>query len=122
MQLAQIISSRFKPLQSRFSRNNEQTIIARDGVCLPADPVVPKLPKNSLAKAHNSDVLEIPCPDPTAEDRERDFHQQRGQRLSHKEQWAKKQKRSKRQTVACVKLKAACPLPTSLDLVHGLML
>ena len=88
MQLAQIISSRFKPLQSRFSRNNEQTIIARDGVCLPADPVVPKLPKNSLAKAHNSDVLEIPCPDPTAEDRERDFHQQRGQRLSRQEQWA----------------------------------
>ena len=87
MQLAQIISSRFKPLQSRFSRNNKQTIIARDGVCLPAGPVVTKRPKNSLAKAHNSDVLKIPCPDPTAEDRERDFHQQRGQRLSRQEQW-----------------------------------
>lgn len=58
----------------------------RDGVDLPSGPVTPKRPQQTFAKASNSDVLEISCPDPTAEDRERDFHQMRGQRLARQEQ------------------------------------
>lgn len=87
MQLAQIITARFKPLQARLGRGKNRYIIETDGVCLPSGPVIPKRPKIKMAKAPNSDVLVISCPDPTAEDRERDFHQQRGQRLSRQEQW-----------------------------------
>ena len=84
MQLAQIITARFKPLQTRLGRGKNRYIIETDGVCLPSGPVIPKI---KMAKAPNSDVLVISCPDPTAEDRESDFHQQRDQCLSRQEQW-----------------------------------
>jgi hypothetical protein len=58
----------------------------RDGVDLPSGPVTPKRHQQTFAKASNSDVLEISCPDPTAEDHERDFYQMRGQRLARQEQ------------------------------------
>lgn len=62
--------------------------MARDGVVLPSGPVIPKRPTRNLATAPNSDVLIIACPDPTAEDRERDFHQMRGQHLARQEKWS----------------------------------
>jgi hypothetical protein len=87
MQLAHIFSSSIKPLQAFLTRGRNRHNMDRDGVVLPSGPVVPKRPQKTFAKASNSDVLVISCPDPTAEDRERDFHQMRGQRLARQEQW-----------------------------------
>jgi hypothetical protein len=87
MQLAHILSTPFKPIQALFHRTSSQKNIAEDGVILPAGPITPKRRTTNLAKANNSDALVIPCPDPTAEDRERDFHQMRGQRLARQELW-----------------------------------
>lgn len=87
MQLAHMFSSSIKPIQGFLTRGRNQNIMDRDGVDLPSGPVTPKRPQQTFAKASNSDVLEISCPDPTAEDRERDFHQMRGQRLARQEQW-----------------------------------
>ena len=87
MQLAHMFSSSIKPIQGFLTRGRNQNIMDRDGVDLPSGPVTPKRPQQTFAKASNSDVLEISCPDPTAEVRERDFHQMRGQRLARQEQW-----------------------------------
>jgi hypothetical protein len=87
MQLTNIISSSIKPLQAFLSRGHVRNTMDHDGVILPSGPVTPKRPLTNLIKASNSDVLVISCPDPTAEDRERDFHQMRGQRFARQEQW-----------------------------------
>lgn len=87
MQLANIISTSLRPLQALLSRNRLQDGMELDGVVLPSGPVIQKRPQMNYAKVSNSDVLVISCPDPTAEDRERDFHQMRGQRLARQEQW-----------------------------------
>ena len=58
-----------------------------DGVLLPSGPVIPKRPQRQQADAIDTTSLVISCPDPTAEDRERDFHQMRGQTLARQEQW-----------------------------------
>ena len=87
MQLANIISTSLRPLQALLSRNRLQDGMELDGVVLPSGPIIQKRPQMNYAKVSNSDVLVISCPDPTAEDRERDFHQMRGQRLARQEQW-----------------------------------
>lgn len=87
MQLANILSFSIKPIQAFLTRGRTQNVMDRDGVVLPSGPVIPKRPKTTFTKSSNSEVLVISCPDPTAEDRERDFHQMRGQRLARQEQW-----------------------------------
>ena len=49
MQLAQIITARFKPLQTRLGRGKNRYIIETDGVYLPSGPVIPK-PQNQNGK------------------------------------------------------------------------
>lgn len=85
MYLAEILSTPLKPLRALLARG--KTSMDRDGVMLPSGPVLPKRPRIDASFAADNDVLIIPCPDPTAEDRERDFHQQRGQRYARQEQW-----------------------------------
>ena len=87
MQLANFISTSLKPLQVFLSRSRPQSGMELDGVVLPSGPVAQKRSQTTYEKVSNSDVLVISCPDPTAEDRERDFHQMRGQRLARQEQW-----------------------------------
>ena len=87
MQLANFISTSLKPLQVFLSRSRPQSGMELDGVVLPSGPVAQKRSQMTYEKVSNSDVLVISCPDPTAEDRERDFHQMRGQRLARQEQW-----------------------------------
>ena len=84
MQIANIISKHVAPIFGSFSRRKPQ--MAHDGVLVQSVPAMPKrvVRKKVIPEA---DALVIPCPDPTAEDRERDFHQMRGQRLARQEQW-----------------------------------
>ncbi|MEL7099854.1 MAG: hypothetical protein AAGM84_13580 [Pseudomonadota bacterium] len=51
---------------------------------VPAPLQVPKQTKTAAKPA-----LSIPCPDPTGEERSRDTHQTRGQRMARQEDWAK---------------------------------
>ena len=85
MLLASIFGSTLRPISALFNRTDPT--VAQDGVVLPSGPVTPKRHTHIQAALDNTKVLSIPCPDPTAEDRERDFHQMRGQRLARQEQW-----------------------------------
>lgn len=84
MQLATYFSKKVTPLLGALKRGKPQ--MAHDGVLIPSGPVIPKRPNRTTARS-NQDALIIPCPDPTAEDRERDFHQIRGQSLARQENW-----------------------------------
>ena len=85
MLLTSIFSKRLRPISALF--NVGDPTVAADGVYVPSGPVIQK--RRAVAQAHidNAQALSIPCPDPTAEDRERDYHQMRGQTLARQEQW-----------------------------------
>lgn len=76
--LAQIRSKLQKPANS----------VAQDGVLRSVNPKSEgkRHSRTQLAKALESS-LTIPCPDPTAEERERDCHQQHGLQLARQEDW-----------------------------------
>ncbi len=61
--------------------------MALDGVLQTAPKPKPKFNRRQMATALES-ALTIPCPDPTAEDRDRDAQQLRGLRLARQEDWA----------------------------------
>ncbi|MEP3786672.1 hypothetical protein [Ascidiaceihabitans sp.] len=88
MQLASYISKTVNPILGAFKRATPH--IDEDGVVVPHTHVRPKrvaARQNQTPTQNDTDALVIPCPDPTAEDRERDFHQMRGQRLARQENW-----------------------------------
>jgi hypothetical protein len=87
MQFTNFITSPFKPFQAIFSRARTSPRIEIDGVVLPSGPVTPKRPHRNSPAEIDTNSLIISCPDPTAEDRERDFHQMRGQTFARQEQW-----------------------------------
>lgn len=61
-------------------------IMAPDGVLMRAKHQSNPTAKTALASAADG-ALGIPCPDPTAEERERDLHQERGLRCARQEDW-----------------------------------
>lgn len=88
MQLTTYLSKTVTPLLGALKRRKPQ--MAHDGVLVPERPVVPARPRKRENRKVRSleDALVIPCPDPTAEDRERDYYQLRGQRMARQENWA----------------------------------
>lgn len=91
MLLKSLIGSRLRPIAALFSgnrRSHDDLYVAPDGVSLPSGPVTQKPRKTHKDVGDHAIALSIPCPDPTAEDRERDYHQMRGQRLARQEQWS----------------------------------
>lgn len=63
-----------------------QMTMAHDGVLQAARP--PRSTARQMASALEN-ALTIPCPDPTAEERARDTHQARGQKLARLEEWTR---------------------------------
>lgn len=73
--------------QNLVSRSSHS--VAHDGVIEPAHQMPLRTGPEPLAEpvAAKFAPLEIPCPDPTAEDSARDLHQTMGQRLARQENW-----------------------------------
>ncbi|MEO0380952.1 MAG: hypothetical protein AAF252_11830, partial [Pseudomonadota bacterium] len=77
----------FAPIaQMRMKLKTPRMELAEDGVMQAAIPQKPT--KRGKGSAPES-MLTIPCPDPTAEERARDVHQMRGQKLARLEDWEK---------------------------------
>lgn len=79
-------------LKTRLTRGAQAPVEAEDGTLVPFHELCARRPaKRSApaptAKATPAPSLSIPCPDPTGEERRRDRHQARGQRLARQEDW-----------------------------------
>ncbi len=77
----------FTPMtQNQGELHPRPDMMAPDGVAHAASQLRPGQTHVPLARASRS-ALAIPCPDPTAEERERDPHQNLGQKLARQEDW-----------------------------------
>lgn len=83
MALAERIFAPISLLRARL-RPAKPVVMAHDGV-LQTSPPPQNMPRQVATAL--KDGLTIPCPDPTAEERLRDMHQARGQKLSRIEDW-----------------------------------
>ncbi|WP_299725031.1 hypothetical protein [uncultured Tateyamaria sp.] len=84
MAIAELIFAPIAHFRGKLKTHRMQ--MAHDGVMQPVHAPKPMpLPAPTRAKSG----LTIPCPDPTAEERARDVHQVRGQKLARLEDWEK---------------------------------
>ncbi|MEO0938427.1 MAG: hypothetical protein AAFY38_09760 [Pseudomonadota bacterium] len=73
-------------LKTRLTRQAPAPVEDEDGTLVPFDEMCARRPAKPSA-AGAPPALSIACPDPTAEERRRDRHQARGQRLARQEDW-----------------------------------
>ncbi|MFL4470778.1 hypothetical protein ACERZ8_13130 [Tateyamaria armeniaca] len=84
MALAERIFAPIAHIRGKFKPQKME--MAHDGVMQPLKAPQPIRHTASQSPPNN---LTIPCPDPTAEERARDVHQMRGQKLARLEDWEK---------------------------------
>ncbi len=73
----------------RTKLKSQRMEMAHDGVMQPVNAAHPVPQPCAAAPKPLKAALTIPCPDPTAEERARDVHQMRGQKLARLEDWDK---------------------------------
>ncbi|MEM7520049.1 MAG: hypothetical protein AAF307_03340 [Pseudomonadota bacterium] len=80
--LADFIQKRFAPAAPAASGMNQD-----GGLCAPVPPMIRRKAPRTLMQPPPRAALQIPCPDPTAEDEIRAKHLSRAQHLARQERW-----------------------------------